>query len=184
MKNEIQTLLKMCDVDGALPLIYYPHASLRLQSKSVLEFNDDLKQIVDALIKTAKKHQAIGLAANQVNFTYQIAINNVAMHTMEFENAPVVWINPKIIAKSQQISAHEEGCLSIKGANALIDRPAIVSVQAQHLDGSYFEYEATGLLATCIQHEIDHLNGVLFFDYLSKLKRDRILKKITKANHE
>jgi peptide deformylase len=99
----------------------------------------------------------------------------------ETERKPRVFINPEILAKSEELSVYEEGCLSIPEYYEEIERPARVRVRFIDLDGKVHEEDAEGLYATCIQHEIDHLNGVLFIDYLSKLKRDRVQKKFSKA---
>jgi peptide deformylase len=121
----------------------------------------------------------IGLAAIQIGEPRRIVTMDLAKKDEPKE--PQVFINPEIVAHSGEKNIHEEGCLSIPEYYEEVERPASVKVKYMDLDGKQHEIEATGLLATCLQHEIDHLNGVLFIDYISKLKRDMVLKKFKKA---
>ena len=125
----------------------------------------------------------IGLAAIQVAQPLRLITMDLAKREESGETTPKprVFINPEIISKSEELSVYEEGCLSIPEYYEEVERPAQVRIRFTDLDGKVHEEDAEGLYATCIQHEIDHLNGVLFVDYLSKLKRDRVLKKFTKA---
>jgi peptide deformylase len=156
-------------------VLYYPHPNLRLDAKSVTQFDDQLKQLVDAMFETMYKYQGIGLAATQVNIQQQIIVMDV-----EFDRKhPHVFINPVITEKSgEQIG--KEGCLSIPGIFEEVTRADFVRVKALDIHGKEFELEATGLLSACIQHENDHLTGKLFIDYLSRLKQQLIIKKMKK----
>ena len=118
---------------------------------------------------------------NIVGTPYSAVQRSASTHRRVASALPRVFINPEIVSSSEELSVYEEGCLSIPEYYEEIERPAKVRVRFMDLDGKMHEEDAEGLFATCIQHEIDHLNGVLFVDYLSKLKRDRVLKKFTKA---
>ncbi|AEO08828.1 peptide deformylase [Buchnera aphidicola str. Ak (Acyrthosiphon kondoi)] len=158
-----------------LKILYYPDTRLRLIAKPVNEVNKKIKKIVNNMIDTMYQEEGIGLAATQVNIQLQIIVIN----TMEEEKNNLVLINPKIIKKEGNISI-EEGCLSIPEYRASIPRYNYIKVQAINIYGEKIEIEAESILSICIQHEIDHLQGKLFIDYLSKFKRERIQKKIQK----
>ena len=152
-------------------IIILPDKQLRLISKPVETITPEIRTLVDDMFQTMYDAPGIGLAAIQVAVPLRLI-------TME---EPRVFINPEILASSDELSIYEEGCLSIPEYYEEVERPARVRVRFMDLEGKTREEDAEGLYATCIQHEIDHLNGVLFVDYLSKLKRDRVMKKFTKA---
>lgn len=150
-----------------LKLVYIPDKILRTPAEAVTDFNTELENIVGDMWETMYKSKGIGLAAPQVGLCRQITVIDIAE-----ENCPkLVLINPKIVAKAGKISS-DEGCLSIPDFRESIPRAKIVKVTAQDIKGDEFEIEADGLLSRCLQHEIDHLNGILFTDHLSRLKKD------------
>ncbi|GAA5218758.1 peptide deformylase [Corallincola platygyrae] len=160
---------------AVLEVLHFPDERLRTVASPVQEVNDEVRKIVDDMFETMRDENGVGLAATQVNIHKQIVVMDVS----ENGDEPRVFINPKIIAREGQ-SCNEEGCLSVPGANASVDRATHVTVEALDQDGNPFKLEAEGLLAICIQHELDHLQGKLFIDYLSPLKRQRIRKKLEK----
>jgi peptide deformylase len=160
-------------------IIKLPDKRLRLVSKPVDKIDPELKKLIEDMFETMYDAPGIGLAAIQVGVPLRLVTLDVAKK--EDEKAPQVFINPEIVASSEERSVYEEGCLSIPDVHEDVERPARVTLRYLDREGKPHETEATGLFATCIQHEIDHLNGVLFIDYISKLKRDRIIKKFVKA---
>ena len=160
-------------------ILILPDKRLRLLSKPVAKIDAATKQLVEDMFDTMYDAPGIGLAAIQIGEPRRIVTMDLAKKDESRE--PQVFINPELISKSGDKNVHEEGCLSIPEYYEEVERPASVKVRYLDLDGKQHEIAAEGLLATCIQHEIDHLNGVLFVDYLSKLKRDRVLKKFAKA---
>jgi peptide deformylase len=164
-------------------IIILPDKKLRLVSKPVEAVNSAVRKLADDMFETMYDAPGIGLAAIQVAEPLRLITMDLAKRDQNGESQPRprVFINPEIISASEEISVYEEGCLSIPEYYEEVERPARVRVRFADLDGRIHEEDAEGLFATCIQHEIDHLNGVLFVDYLSKLKRDRVLKKFTKA---
>ncbi len=160
-------------------ILVLPDKRLRDVSKPVDAIDGAVKKLVDDMFDTMYDAPGIGLAAIQIGVPLRVVTMDLAKK--DDEKAPQVFINPEIVAESAELSVHEEGCLSIPEYYEEVERPASVTVRYLDLDGKRHEVEAKGLLATCLQHEIDHLNGVLFIDHLSKLKRDRVLKKYTKA---
>jgi peptide deformylase len=154
------------------PIIILPDKQLRLVSKPVAKVTDEIRKLADDMFETMYDAPGIGL------ITMDLAKKD---EEGEVNPQPRVFINPEIISSSEETSIYEEGCLSIPEYYEEVERPAKVRLRFTDLDGKVHEEDAEGLYATCIQHEIDHLNGVLFVDYLSKLKRDRVLKKYTKA---
>lgn len=144
---------------------------LRCKAASVEQIDSRIAQIAEEMIKAMIKSDGIGLAGPQVGLSERIFTVKIG------KNDPLVFINPEIIATSYDQSTYEEGCLSIPGSYAEVKRPASVQIQAWNTKGRPFNMEAEGLLATVIQHELDHLNGVLFIDYLSERKRKSILGK-------
>jgi peptide deformylase len=165
------------------PIIILPDKQLRLVSKPVAKVTDEIRKLADDMFETMYDAPGIGLAAIQVAQPLRLITMDLAKKDEEGEvdPQPRVFINPEIISSSEETSIYEEGCLSIPEYYEEDERPAKVRVRFTDLDGKVHEEDAEGLYATCIQHEIDHLNGVLFVDYLSKLKRDRVLKKFSKA---
>lgn len=164
-------------------IIILPDTQLRLVSKPVVTVTPDIRQLVDDMFETMYEAPGIGLAAIQVARPLRIITMDLAKRDENGDTNPQprVFINPEILSESDELSVYEEGCLSIPEYYEEVERPAQVRVRFTDIDGKVHEEDAEGLYATCIQHEIDHLNGVLFIDYLSKLKRDRVLKKFTKA---
>ncbi len=164
-----------------LDIITLPDRKLRLVSDPVERIDDDLKRFADQMLATMYEAPGIGLAAIQVGVPRRIIVLDVAQREDESaEPDPMVLINPEILRLSDETVVREEGCLSIPEYYAEVERPAELRVRFLDRDGKPREIEATGVLATCVQHEVDHLNGKLFIDYLSKLKRDMVIKKFAK----
>ncbi|HMA71199.1 MAG TPA: peptide deformylase [Xanthobacteraceae bacterium] len=160
-------------------IIILPDKRLRLVSKPVAKIDSDIRELVGDMFETMYKAPGIGLAAIQVGVPARMVVMDLSKR--EAESEPKVFINPEITWSSEETSKYEEGCLSIPEVHEDVERPARVKVKYLDLDGNLHEEDADGLFATCIQHEVDHLNGVLFIDHISKLKRDRTIKKFTKA---
>ena len=158
-----------------LDVLSFPDERLRTVAKPVEEVNDEIKQLVSDMFETMKDENGIGLAATQVNRHVQVVVMDVS----EDQNEPRVFINPEIIRKDGS-TISEEGCLSVPGNYAKVERAESITVKALDQNGESFELDAEGLLAICIQHELDHLKGKLFIYYLSPLKRQRIRKKLEK----
>jgi peptide deformylase len=166
-----------------LEIVVIPDPVLRQESLAVEDVTDETRRFLDQMLKTMYEAPGIGLAAIQVGEPRRIITIDVARE--EEPKSPLFLINPEIVWRSEEErSTYEEGCLSIPDYYAEVERPAKVRVRYIDYQGKPQEREADGLLATCIQHEVDHLNGVLFIDYLSKLKRDLVVKKFTKAARE
>jgi peptide deformylase len=164
-------------------IIILPDKQLRLVSRPIEKVTTEIRKLADDMFETMYDAPGIGLAAIQVAQPLRLITMDLARKNEEGEVTPQprVFINPEILSSSEETSVYEEGCLSIPEYYEEIERPAKVRVRFTDLDGKVHEEDAEGLFATCIQHEIDHLNGVLFVDYLSKLKRDRVIKKFAKA---
>jgi len=160
------------------PIIYLPDPILRQQSQPVERVDKELERFIADMIETMYDAPGIGLAAIQVGVPRRLLVIDVAGKD-EPEN-PQVFINPEIVASGDGVSVYEEGCLSIPDYYAEVERPDTVTVKHLDRQGNQRVTEADGLLATCLQHEIDHLNGVLFIDHISKLKRDMVVRKFTK----
>ncbi|ENP8456849.1 peptide deformylase [Photobacterium damselae] len=158
-----------------LPVLMFPDDRLRTIAQPVDKVDAEIQQIVDDMLETMYHEEGVGLAATQVNIHRRI----VVIDTSSTRDQPMVLINPEITATSGD-DGIEEGCLSVPGSRAYIPRAAEVSVTALDRDGQSYRFEADGLLAICVQHELDHLNGKLFVDYLSPLKRQRIKQKLEK----
>lgn len=163
-----------------LDILEFPDLRLRRKATPVTEVNDALRQTIDDMFETMYAAPGIGLAATQVNVHKQLIVIDIS----EEKDTPLVFINPEIEIIDNALSEYDEGCLSVPGFYETVSRPSTVRVTALDRDGQRFELETDGLLATCIQHEIDHLNGRLFVDYLSKLKRERIRSKLEKAHKQ
>jgi peptide deformylase len=164
-----------------LDIITLPDRKLRLVSDPVERVDDDLRRFADQMLETMYEAPGIGLAAIQVGVPRRLIVLDVAQREDETaERDPVVMINPEILSRSDEMSVREEGCLSIPEYYAEVERPASLRLRFLDRDGKRQEIEAGGVLATCIQHEVDHLDGKLFIDYLSKLKRDMVIRKFTK----
>jgi peptide deformylase len=160
-------------------IIILPDPRLRLVSKPVKTVDADVRRLVDDMFETMYQAPGIGLAAIQLGEPQRVITMDLAKQDDPPE--PQVFINPEILSMSDDKATYEEGCLSIPEYYAEVERPAVVKVKYLDLKGKPQEIEASGLMATCLQHEIDHLNGVLFIDHISKLKRDRVIKKFIKA---
>jgi peptide deformylase len=160
-------------------IITLPDRRLRLVSKPVDRIDDSIRRLAADMFETMYEAPGIGLAAIQIGEPLRIVTMDLAKK--DEPQKPEVFINPEIVWASEERGAYEEGCLSIPEYYEEVERPAQVKVKYLNLNGAPHEVAAAGLLATCLQHEIDHLNGVLFIDHLSKLKRSRIIKKFTKA---
>ncbi|HBO37931.1 MAG TPA: peptide deformylase [Pasteurellaceae bacterium] len=162
-----------------LNVLIYPDERLRTLAKPVEFVDENIRTIVDDMFETMYQEEGIGLAATQVNIHQRIITIDIEGNK---ENQ-LVLINPEIVASSGETGI-EEGCLSVPGFRGLVPRKEKVTVNAIDYDGEAFTLEADGLLAICIQHEIDHLNGVMFVDYLSPLKRNRIKDKLVKLQKQ
>ena len=160
-------------------IIILPDKRLRSVSKPVAEIGDDIRTLVADMFETMYEAPGIGLAAIQIGVAKRVVVMDLSKK--DEAQAPQVFINPEITWRSDETSTHEEGCLSIPDYYEEVERPQRVKVKYLDLDGEAHEIEADGLFATCLQHEVDHTNGVLFIDHISKLKRDRVIKKFTKA---
>jgi peptide deformylase len=160
-------------------IITLPDKRLRLVSEPVKQIDAGIRKLVDDMFETMYKAPGIGLAAIQVGIAKRVITMDLSKK--DDSHRPQVFINPEIAWQSENLAKFEEGCLSIPDYYEEVERPAEVKVKYLDLAGKKQEIEAKGLLATCLQHEIDHINGVLFIDHLSKLKRDRVIKKFAKA---
>ncbi len=163
-------------------LVLLPDPQLKLVSKPVTEVTAEIRKLAADMLDTMYDAPGIGLAAIQIGVAKRVVTIDLAKS--DEEKQPIVFLNPEIIWESEEASAYEEGCLSIPDYYEEVERPASVKVRYMNLDGKTVELEADGLMATCIQHEIDHLDGVLFIDHISKLKRDRCIKKFAKQAKE
>lgn len=161
------------------PLIILPDPLLRQVSTPFEQVDADVKRLADDMFETMYDAPGIGLAAIQIGVAKRMLVLDVAKEGEE--KNPIAFINPEILSSSDERSTYEEGCLSIPDYYAEVERPAALTVRYVDLSGKEQTIEADGLLATCLQHEIDHLNGVLFIDYISRLKREMVIKKFTKA---
>jgi len=161
-----------------LNILEFPDPRLRTIAKPVTVFDAALSQLIDDMFETMYAAPGIGLAATQVNVHKRV----VVMDLSEDKSEPRVFVNPEFEPLTEQMDQYQEGCLSVPGFYENVDRPQKVRIKAQDRDGTPYELIAEGLLAVCIQHECDHLNGKLFVDYLSSLKRDRIKKKLEKQH--
>lgn len=168
---------------AVLPIVEIPDPRLRLVSKPVAQVDDETRRLVADMIETMYAAHGIGLAAIQVGVDQRVLVIDLQAEE-DAEGKPVrdpkAYINPEILSVSDELSTYNEGCLSIPEQYAEVARPASCRVRWLDEQGGAHEEELDGLLATCMQHEIDHLNGVLFIDHLSRLKRDMVLKKLTK----
>jgi len=158
-----------------LDILVYPDPRLRIKAKPVAEVNQTIRNLVDDMAQTMYAAPGIGLAATQVNIACRVLVIDIS----EEKNTLQTFINPEIITATGD-HEYEEGCLSVPGVYAKVSRPSTVTVRALDLEGKPFEVTTDGLLATCLQHEIDHLDGKVFVDYLSRLKQLRIRKKMLK----
>lgn len=165
---------------AALQILKYPDARLHTIAKPVEVFDDALRELVSAMAETMYEAPGIGLAATQVDVHQRVIVIDVS----ETKNQLRVFINPEILDSGGEKRVYEEGCLSVPGIYEEVERPASVRVRALDEHGKPFELQADGLLAVCLQHEIDHLNGRVFVQYLSRLKQTRIRTKMLKSDRE
>lgn len=164
-----------------LDIITLPDPLLRKQSEPVERVDDELRQLMGDMLETMYEAPGIGLAAIQVAIPRRVIVMDVTRDEEDAEKDPICMVNPEIITLSDDMRLHEEGCLSIPEFTAEIERPGKTLVRYIDRQGSEQEMLCEGLLSTVVQHEIDHMNGVLFIDYLSRLKRDMVIKKFIKA---
>ena len=161
------------------PILTLPDPILRKKAKPIERVDADLRRLMDDMLLTMYDAPGIGLAAPQIGILRRLIVMDPAKD--EAPKTPVIMVNPEILERSEEMRVHDEGCLSIPDFTAEIERPAKTRVSFLDRAGKEQEIELNGIWSTLVQHEIDHLNGVLFIDYLSRLKRDRIVKKFTKA---
>lgn len=163
-----------------LNIIRYPDSRLHKVAKPVTVFDEKLKKLVQDMAETMYAAPGIGLAATQIDVHERIIVIDVSDHGDELR----VFINPELLWASEETRLYDEGCLSVPGIYDGVTRPIEVKVRAFDVEGKPFELDADGLLATCIQHEMDHLKGKVFVEYLSQLKQGRIVKKLQKEERE
>jgi peptide deformylase len=162
-----------------LDILHFPDPRLRNKAKPVAQVDDSIRRLIDDMLETMYQAPGIGLAATQVNVAKRVVVIDIS----EERDEPLCLINPEILAK-EGVEQMEEGCLSVPGVYELVSRANQIRVSALDREGNHLEMEAEGLLAVCIQHELDHLEGKLFVDYLSSLKRQRIRKKLEKESRQ
>ncbi|URI09847.1 peptide deformylase [Aquincola tertiaricarbonis] len=163
-----------------LPILRYPDPRLHTVAKPVKEVDDRIRQLADDMLETMRASDGVGLAATQVDVHERV----IVMDTSETHDQPRVLINPEIIERSAEMMVGDEGCLSVPSIYDKVERHARVKVRALGRDGQPYEFEAEGLTAVCVQHEMDHLMGKVFVEYLSPLKRNRIKSKMLKKTRE
>ncbi|MFN4327524.1 MAG: peptide deformylase [Limnobacter sp.] len=159
-----------------LPILKYPDPRLKTVATPVTQFDDQLVKLTKDMAETMYEAPGVGLAATQVNVHKRVIVVDVS----EDKSGLIVFVNPEIVQASPDSKSYEEGCLSVPGIYESVDRPDTVRIRAQNVKGEFFEIDCDGLLAVCIQHEIDHLNGKVFVEYLSQLKQTRIKTKLKK----
>ena len=163
-------------------IIIEPDPILRKKSQPLEKVDGEVRKLMDDMLETMYAAPGIGLAAVQIGILKRVIVIDITKEDQK--KKPIFLINPKIISKSKEISTYEEGCLSLPGHFAEVERPANCNLEYVDYNGLKKNLKVEGLLATCVQHEIDHLNGILFIDYLSKLKKDMIIKKLVKQKKE
>ena len=163
-------------------ILWAPDRVLKTTCAPVADIDDDIRQTLDDMLETMYAAPGIGLAAPQVGLTTRMLVVDVSRE--DEQRQPLKVINPEIVWSSDDVNCYEEGCLSLPGHYAEVTRPARITVRFFDETGAEQRMDADGLLATCLQHEIDHLNGVLFIDHISALKRNMILKKMIKAKKQ
>ncbi|MDA0687448.1 MAG: peptide deformylase [Proteobacteria bacterium] len=163
-----------------LQILEFPDPRLRKIASPVTVFDEKLEVLIEDMFETMYEAQGIGLAATQVNVHQRLLVIDVS----ENKDSPLVFINPRFEVIEDELSEYDEGCLSVPGFYETVSRPRKIKIMALDKSGAEFELEAEGLLATCIQHEIDHLDGKLFVDYISPLKRQRIRQKLEKEHRK
>ena len=161
-----------------LKILIFPDQRLRTVAKDVLDINEEIKTLCNDLLETMYEGKGIGLSATQVNIHKRILVVDVS----EEKDSPMIFINPSVEVLGQEKKIYGEGCLSVPGFFEDVSRPAKIKITALNLDGEKFSMEAEGLLAVAVQHEMDHLDGKIFVDFLSNLKRQRIKQKLIKIS--
>ncbi len=161
-----------------LPILEFPDPRLRTVAKPVAQVDDAIRRLIDDMFETMYEAPGIGLAATQVNAHQRVVVIDVS----EDKSQPLVFINPEVEVLDEELSQYDEGCLSVPGFYETVERPGHIRVKALDRDGNAFEIKPQGLLAVCIQHELDHLNGQLFVDHISPFKRSRIRAKLEKKH--
>jgi peptide deformylase len=173
----------VADDAQTLPILVVPHPALRQRARAVTPGDaEEVRALLPRLLATMYRAPGIGLAAPQVGVGLRVAV--IDLQQPDHRREPVALINPEVIERSTELATREEGCLSLPGQYAEVTRPAAVRVRYQDEDGARREITADGLLAACVQHEIDHLDGVLFVDHLSALKRNMILRRLAKEQRQ
>ncbi|GAC1372172.1 MAG: peptide deformylase [Aquirhabdus sp.] len=163
-----------------LPILSFPDPKLRTKAKPVEKITDDIRTLASNMLETMYAAPGVGLAATQIDRHIELIVMDIS----EDHSQPLVFINPKVTPLSTETAPYEEGCLSVPEVYDKVERPTRVRIEALDLNGQTFSMDADGLLAVCIQHEMDHLSGKLFVDYLSPLKRQRIKDKLVKRERE
>ena len=163
---------------AVLKILIFPDQRLRTVAKEILEIDDEIKQLADNLLETMYEGNGIGLSATQVNVHKRILVVDVS----DLKDSPLFLINPKIEVLNEEEKIHSEGCLSVPGFFEEVSRPCKINITALNLEGEIFSMEANGLLAVAVQHEMDHLDGKIFVDFLSNLKRQMIKRKLLKIS--
>ena len=163
-----------------LPIVAYGHPTLKKVAEEIGPEYQGLDELIDNMFETMYAAPGIGLAATQVNVHQRVLVIDLS----EDQSEPRVFINPEVTVLDPDLSEYDEGCLSVPGYYETVNRPRKIEVRALNRQGEVFTEALDGLLATCLQHEIDHLNGKLFVDYLSPLKRQRIRKKLEKEQRQ
>lgn len=166
-----------------LDIVYFPSKILREKSKKIINIDEKIKQLSLDMIETMLEHKGVGLAAIQVGEPLRMFVIDMHADKEELSPNPLVIINPVVTHQSATLRSYTEGCLSIPEMYEEVQRPEAVKLKYQTIENKIEEMHLTGLLAVCVQHEIDHLDGVLFFDYLSKLKKDRFINKFSKKQN-
>ncbi|MBB6520164.1 peptide deformylase [Pseudoteredinibacter isoporae] len=162
-----------------LEILEFPDPRLRTTAEDVSEVNDEIRALVDDMFETMYDAPGVGLAATQINVHKRVVVIDVS----EEQDQPLVFINPEVeVLDQDSLHDYDEGCLSVPGFYETVSRPDRIRVTALNREGESFSMEPDGLLAVCIQHELDHLNGKLFVDYISNMKRQRIRKKLEKQH--
>jgi peptide deformylase len=165
---------------AVLDILEFPDPRLRTVAREITKVTEQTRKLIDDMFETMYAAPGIGLAASQVDVHQRLLVIDIS----EDHNDPMVFINPKVTILDPELGEYDEGCLSVPGFYETVNRPRRVSVTALDRDGKEFTREIEGLLAICLQHEIDHLDGKLFVDYISPLKRQRIRKKLEKSQRQ
>ena len=163
-----------------LPIVQYPDPRLAAKAEPVVVFDDALRQLAADMAETMYEAPGVGLAATQVGKLIRMVVIDIS----EEKNDLHVLVNPEITSRSEEIKECEEGCLSLPGLYEKVKRPSFVTVKAQDLKGEFFEMQCDELMSVCVQHELDHLDGIVFIDHLSQLKKSRAAAQLAKRRKE